>query len=353
MSVLEDLRDLRERALGDIAEAVDTDALEAVRVAYLGRKGSLTAILKGVASLSAEDKPVVGKESNLARREIESALDERGEALAGAAMEQRFSAEAIDVTLPERRRAPGRQHLIEQITQEITDIFIGLGYRVVEGPEVELDFYNFEALNHPPDHPARSLQDTLYVEDLSGEEAAVAGESDVLLRTHTSPVQIRAMEKDRPPLFVIAPGRVYRRDVADPSHTPQFTQVEGLAVDTGITFGDLKGTLEHFAHEMFGADRDVRLRPHFFPFTEPSAELDVSCIICDGAGCRFCGGVGWLEILGCGMVDPNVFGFVDVDPEEYTGFAFGMGVERIAALKYGLDDIRLLLEGDMRFLRQF
>jgi phenylalanyl-tRNA synthetase alpha chain len=353
MAVLEELRELREKALSEIDAATELSALDEVRVAYLGRKGSLTGVLRGLGDLPAEERPIVGKESNEIRQELEAALEERKRALTASALEERLEAEAIDVTLPERRRAPGRQHLIEQIVDEITGIFIGLGYRVLEGPEVEIDFYNFEALNHPPDHPARSLQDTLYVEDLSGDRAVVEGESDVLLRTHTSPVQIRAMEKQRPPLFVIAPGRVYRRDVADPSHTPQFTQVEGLAVDRRITFGDLKGTLEHFAHEMFGADRSVRLRPHFFPFTEPSAELDVSCIICDGAGCRFCGGTGWLEILGCGMVDPNVFGFVDVDPEEWTGFAFGMGAERIAALKYGLDDIRLLLEGDMRFLRQF
>ncbi|GAB4280574.1 MAG: phenylalanine--tRNA ligase subunit alpha [Coriobacteriia bacterium] len=353
MGVLEDLRDLREHALARIAEAASLEELEQVRVSVLGRKGSLTAVLRGLGALDPEERPKVGKESNAVRAELESVIESRRDELAAAETAARLSVEAVDVTLPERRRAPGRRHLIEQIVAEITDIFIGLGYQVAEGPQVETDFYNFEALNHPPDHPARSLQDTLYVEDLSGDVATVAGESDVLLRTHTSPVQIRAMEKQRPPLYIIAPGRVFRRDVADPSHTPQFTQVEGLVVDKDITFGDLKGTLEHFVHQMFGADRGVRLRPHFFPFTEPSAELDVSCIICDGAGCRFCGGTGWLEILGCGMVDPNVFGFVDVDPEEWTGFAFGMGVERIAALKYGLDDIRLLLEGDMRFLRQF
>ncbi len=353
MSVLEELRGLRERALDEISEAADLTALDTVRVAYLGRKGSLTTLLRRLSSLSAEERPVVGKESNLARQELEAAIEARNTALSAVAMEARLSAEAIDVTLPSRRRAPGRQHLINQITDEIVSIFVGLGYRVAEGPQVELDYYNFTALNTPPDHPARSLQDTFYLEDLSGDHTDVRGESDVMLRTHTSPVQVRVMEEQRPPIYILAPGKAYRRDVADPSHTPQFTQVEGLVVDKGITFGDLKGTLEHFCHEMFGADRDVRLRPHFFPFTEPSAEVDVSCIICDGEGCRFCGGVGWLEILGCGMVDPNVFGFVDIDSEEYTGFAFGMGVERIAALKYGLSDIRLLLEGDMRFLRQF
>jgi phenylalanyl-tRNA synthetase alpha chain len=228
-----------------------------------------------------------------------------------------------------------------------------LGYQVAEGPEVELDYYNFTALNTPPDHPARSLQDTFYVRDLSGEEADVLGESDVLLRTHTSPVQVRVMEKRKPPIYVIAPGRVYRRDIADPSHLPQFTQIEGLVVDEGITFGDLKGTLEHFARAMFGEDRRTRIRPHFFAFTEPSAEVDVSCIICGGEGCRFCKGTGWLEILGCGMVDPNVFDYVGIDPERYSGFAFGMGAERIAALRHGIPDLRSFLDGDMRFLRQF
>ena len=224
---------------------------------------------------------------------------------------------------------------------------------MAEGPEVELDYYNFTALNTPADHPARSLADTFYVRDLSGDVAAVTGESDVLLRTQTSPVQVRYMECNAPPIYIIAPGKVYRRDIADPSHLPQFTQIEGLVVDEGITFGDLKGTLEQFVEALFGEKRRTRLRPHFFPFTEPSAEVDVSCGICDGAGCRFCKGTGWLEILGCGMVDPNVLGFCDIDAERYTGFAFGMGVERIAALRYNIPDLRMLLEGDMRFLRQF
>jgi phenylalanyl-tRNA synthetase alpha chain len=224
---------------------------------------------------------------------------------------------------------------------------------VAEGPEVELDYYHFTALNHPPEHPARAATDTFYVRDLYGEQAAVATESDVLLRTHTSPVQVRVMEHQQPPIYILAPGKVYRRDVADPSHLPQFTQIEGLVVDEGITFGDLKGTLEHFVRDIFGPDRRVRLRPHFFPFTEPSAEVDVSCGICSGTGCRSCGGEGWLEVLGCGMVDPNVFRYVGIDPERYSGFAFGMGAERIAALKYGIPDLRLFIEGDMRFLRQF
>jgi phenylalanyl-tRNA synthetase alpha chain len=351
--IVEELDALRVEGLERIGGASDLEELESVRVALLGKKGSLTALLRSVGSLSPEERPAAGKASNEVRRAIEEGLETRRRELETASLAARLTAEAVDVTLPGRRRAPGHRHLISQIVDEIVDIFVGLGYRVAEGPEVELDYYNFTALNHPPDHPARSAQDTFYVQDLSGDVATVTSESDVMLRTHTSPVQIRVLEEHPPPVYVLAPGRVYRRDVADPSHLPQFTQVEGLVVDRGITFGDLKGTLEHFCHEMFGADRDVRLRPHFFPFTEPSAEVDVSCIICDGAGCRFCGGEGWLEILGCGMVDPNVFEYVGVDSEEYNGFAFGMGAERIAALKYGLSDIRLLLEGDMRFLRQF
>ena len=343
MSLIEDLKRLETQGLDAVAKAEDVAALESVRVALLGKKGSLTAILRGLGSLSSEERPAAGKVSNDVRVALEHALAARLTLLSGAEMERRIAAE----------RAPGHEHLIEHVVREIVDIFVGIGYRVAEGPEVELDYYNFTALNTPPDHPARNASDTFYVEDLSGEQATVAGESDVLLRTQTSPVQVRVMESQRPPIYVLAPGRVYRRDVADPSHLPQFTQVEGIVVDRGITFGDLKGTLEHFCREMFGAERAVRLRPHFFPFTEPSAEVDVSCHVCAGAGCRMCKHSGWLEVLGCGMVDPNVFGYVGVDPDEYSGFAFGMGAERIAALKYGVPDLRYLIESDMRFLRQF
>ena len=353
MGVAEELYAQREAALADIGRAEDLTALDGVRVAYLGKKGSLTAVLRGLGSLSAEERPAVGKAANEVRESIESSLEQRRSILAGAVLEAKLVAEAVDVTLPGRAHPVGTRHLINRITAEITEIFLGLGYKVAEGPDVELDYYNFTALNTPPDHPARSLADTFYVRDLSGDEAAVTGESDVLLRTQTSPVQIRTMEREKPPIYVLSPGRVYRRDVADPSHLPQFTQVEGLVVDEGITFADLKGTLDHFVHRMFGPDRKTRFRPHFFPFTEPSAEVDVSCGICDGAGCRFCKNSGWLEILGCGMVDPNVFGHVGIDPERYTGFAFGMGVERVAALKYNVPDLRMLVEGDMRFLRQF
>jgi phenylalanyl-tRNA synthetase alpha chain len=353
MSVLEQLNALRAAGLEAIAAAGDLRGLDDVRVAYLGKKGSLTAVLRGLVALDAGERPAVGKLGNDVRDALESALGERQSALAAGALEQRLTAEALDVTLPGRRHVPGRQHLINRVVREITDIFVGLGYQVAEGPDVELDYYNFTALNTPADHPARTASDTFYVEDLSGAKAAVAGESDVLLRTQTSPVQVRVMEKQKPPIYVLAPGTVYRRDVADPSHLPQFTQVEGLVVDEGITFGDLKGTLEHFCHAMFGPERSVRLRPHFFPFTEPSAEVDVSCHVCAGSGCRFCKGSGWLEILGCGMVDPNVFGYVGIDADRYTGFAFGMGAERIAALKYGVPDLRYYVESDVRFLRQF
>jgi len=353
MSITDQLVSLRDEGLAAIAGASDLATLDVVRVTYLGKKGSLTGILRGLGGLSPEERPAAGKVSNDVRVALEAALEERRALLAASALEVRIGAEAIDVTLPGRARPVGSRHLIEQIRTEVVDIFLGLGYRIAEGPEVELDYYNFTALNTPPDHPARSLQDTFYVRDLSGETATVDSESDVLLRTHTSPVQVRVMEHQKPPIYVLAPGKVYRRDIADPSHLPQFTQIEGLVVDEGITFGDLKGTLDHVCKAIFGPDRRTRFRPHFFPFTEPSAEVDVSCGICAGEGCRFCKGTGWLEILGCGMVDPNVFGYAGIDPEKYSGFAFGMGVERIAALKYNIPDLRMLLEGDMRFLRQF
>lgn len=353
MAITDDLRTIEADALAAIDAADTLATLDGVRVNYLGKKGSLTGVLRGLGALAPGERPEVGRVSNEVRQALESAIEMRRMALEETALAARIAAEAVDVTLPGRRRPVGHQHLISRIVDEIAEIFSGLGYQIAEGPEVELDYYNFTALNHPPDHPARALQDTFYVKDLSGDRALVEGESDVLLRTHMSPTQVHVMERQTPPIYVIVPGKVYRRDVADPSHLPQFTQVEGLVVDEGITFGDLKGTLEHFIHQMFGPDRRVRLRPHFFPFTEPSAEVDVSCGICGGSGCRTCGGEGWLEILGCGMVDPNVFGYVGIDPERYTGFAFGMGAERIAMLKYGIPDLRLFVEGDTRFLNQF
>jgi phenylalanyl-tRNA synthetase alpha chain len=353
MSLLDTVEDMRAAVRARIDAAKNTAEIEQVRVDVLGKKGSLTALLRGMGQVAPEERGVVGKAVNQVRDEVESALSERGGVLATAELEARISAEALDITLPGRARPIGAQHLISRLTDEIIEVFRGIGYQVVSGSEVETAYYNFDALNAPPDHPSRSLQDTFYVVDRSGEVTAIAGESDVLLRPQTSAAQIHAMEERELPLYILAPGRVYRRDVADPTHLPQFTQIEGLVVDKGITFGDLKGTLEYFCQQVFGADRRTRFRPHFFPFTEPSAEVDVSCGICGGAGCRSCGGVGWLEILGCGMVDPNVFGHVDIDPEEYRGFAFGLGIERIACLKYNVPDLRMLLEGDMRFLRQF
>lgn len=344
---------LQSEALAAIESAEDTVALDRIRVSVLGKKGTLTEVLRGMRDVPKELRPRIGSASNATRETIEKALSERGDTLSMMELERRMDAGAVDISLPGRPSLIGSEHIVRAITREISEIFAGIGYQVVEGPEVETDYYNFTALNAPADHPSRSMQDTFYVFDRSGDVADVRGESDVLLRTQTSGVQIHTMESQEPPIYIIAPGKVYRRDVADPSHLPQFTQVEGLVVDKGITFGDLKGTLDYFCRKMFGEERRTRFRPHFFPFTEPSAEVDVSCGICHGEGCRFCKGTGWIEILGCGMVDPNVFGFVDIDPEVFTGFAFGVGVERVAALKYDVPDLRMLLEGDMRFLRQF
>lgn len=353
MSIQDDVLALRVRVLENIKAANDSKALEQVRVQVLGKSGELTGYLRSMGKIAQEERPILGKTVNQVRSEVEQALAARREALAEAELAVRMEAGAVDVTLPGRSQQVGSRHLISAITDEIAEIFHGIGYTVMPGNEVETDYYNFEALNTPPDHPARGMQDTFYVVDKSGAESAVRGESAVLLRTQTSGVQAHVMETQKPPIYMIAPGKVYRRDVADPSHLPQFNQVEGLVVDKGISFGDLKGTLDYFVKEMFGEDRQTRLRPHYFPFTEPSAEADVSCGICGGKGCRFCKHTGWVEVLGCGMVDPNVFAYAGIDPEVYSGFAFGMGVERIACLKYNVPDLRMLLAGDMRFLRQF
>ncbi|MCL2025132.1 MAG: phenylalanine--tRNA ligase subunit alpha [Coriobacteriia bacterium] len=352
-NLIDDLEKLRDEARTALADVIDLEQLDVLRVRYLGKKGDLTAILRGLGELDASERPLVGARSNEVRAALEAWIAERREALAAHALEERIGAEKLDITLPGRAHPIGSQHLISRIRDEIIDVFIGLGYQIVEGPDVELDFYNFDALNHSAQHPARSASDTFYVRDYSGDEHVGPEPSAVLMRTHTSPVQVRTMQEQKPPIYILAPGKVYRRDVADPTHLPQFTQIEGLVVDEDITFADLKGTLDHFVHAIFGPERRTRFRPHFFPFTEPSAEVDVSCGICDASGCRFCGGTGWVEILGCGMVDPNLYRYVDVDAERYTGFAFGMGVERIALLRYDIPDIRMLLEGDMRFLRQF
>ncbi len=360
MAITEELAALRESTLADIAAAESSAALEAVRVAVLGKSGTLTGYLRSMGQVPKEERAMVGKTVNETRVVVEEALAAAKAKLESAELEAAIGAAAVDVTLPGRVQQMGTRHLINAITDEISEVFLGLGYTVVHGPEVETDYYNFTALNAPADHPSRSMQDTFYVRDRSGDEAAVRGESDVLLRTQTSGVQVHVMEDQELPIYIIAPGKVYRRDVADPSHLPQFHQIEGLVIDKNITFGDLKGTLEYFCKQVFGPERKTRFRAHYFPFTEPSAEADVSCGVCDGTGrthdgerCRMCKGTGWLEILGCGMVDPNVLEMSGIDPEVYSGFAFGVGVERVACLKYNVPDLRMLLEGDMRFLRQF
>lgn len=337
------LEALREEALAGIAAAQDVRALQELRVRYLGKKGALTEILRGMGSLPPEERPRVGELANEVRRTLEAALAERQMVLERAALEARLAAERLDVTLPGRPVPAGARHPLVQVIEEIEDIFIGLGFEVAEGPEVESDYYNFEALNLPKDHPARDMQDSFYI---TGE---------ILLRTHTSPVQIRTMEakKGAVPVKIICPGKVYRRDDDDATHSHQFMQVEGLVVDRGIRMSDLKGVLLAFAREMFGADVEIRLRPSFFPFTEPSAEVDITCVMCGGRGCRVCKDSGWLEILGAGMVHPDVLRAGGYDPEQVSGFAFGMGVERIAMLKYGIDDIRHFYTNDVRFLEQF
>jgi phenylalanyl-tRNA synthetase alpha chain len=324
-----------------IEGAASSAELEAIRVRYLGRSGGLTQILKSLGALSPEERPQVGAAANEAKRELEALLDARLEATRAAERRRQRERERPDLTLPGRRPARGVVHPLTRVQDEIVRIFAGLGFSVAEGPEIETDAYNFEALNIPRDHPARDMQDTFYLSP------------ETLLRTHTSPVQIRAMRAQTPPVRIICPGTVYRRDVADITHSPMFHQVEGLAVDRGITMADLKGTLTLFAQEMYGPRSKIRFRPSFFPFTEPSAEVDVLCFLCGGTGCRACKQSGWLEILGSGMVHPQVLKNVGYDPEQVTGWAFGMGIERIAMLKYGVDDIRLFFENDLRFLRQF
>ncbi len=349
---------LRAEAEAAIAAAESTDALEAARVRFLGRKAELPNLLRGVRDLPPSERGTVGKAANAARQALEALIEARAAALDAAELDARLAEDRVDVTLPgDPPRPVGRLHLITQTRRELEDVFVGLGYEVAEGPEIELVHYNFDALNHDPQHPARLWTDTFYVAGADD----VLDPGSLLLRTHTSPMQIRAMEAQGPPIFLVVPGRVYRRD-SDATHTPQFHQLEGLAVAEGITLADLKGTLLAFARAMFGPDREVRLRPHFFPFTEPSVEVDVSCFQCeggtlrDGSRCPLCKGSGWIEILGAGMVDPNVFGFVagqGYDPERVQGFAFGMGIERIAMLKHGVPDMRLSYDNDVRFLEQF
>ena len=355
MSMQEDLNSIEAQVRDRLASVENMEALEQLRVGILGKKGSLTTIMRSMGKIAPEERPEMGKLANTVRANVDSMIKERKIALAKEALHARMQMEAQDITLPGRYLAPGTQHLINQIREEIEDIFCGLGYIVADGPYVETTYYNFTALNAPENHPSRSAKDSFYIIDNApeGKPALQLGDSDVLLRTQTSGMQVHYMEEHKPPIYMICPGTVFRPDTPDANHLPQFTQVEGLVVDEGITFGDLKGTLDYFCREIFGKDRATRYRPHFFPFTEPSCEVDVSCGVCHGKGCRFCKNVGWLEILGCGMVDPNVFGYVGIDAEKYTGFAFGIGVERVAALRYDLPDLRMLMEGDMRFLRQF
>lgn len=350
MTLAETITQLRAAGEAAIASAPTVAELERIRVELLGRRAELPNLLRGVAKLPPQERSAVGRAANEARRALEAQLEQRTAVLAGAELDARLERDRVDITLPgDPAPALGRLHLITQTRREIEDVFIGLGYRIAEGPEVETVYYNFDALNHEPTHPARAWTDTFYIAD------------QVLLRTHTSPMQVRSMERQRPPIYIIVPGRVYRRD-NDLTHTPQFHQIEGLAIDEQITLSDLKGTLLHFARAIFGEQREIRLRPHFFPFTEPSVEVDVSCFNCtagtdaNGERCSICKGTGWLEILGSGMVDPNVLAHVasnGYDPERVQGFAFGMGIERIAMLKHGISDLRLLYDNDLRFLEQF
>jgi len=398
--VVERIEELRRGAEAEISSASDLDALETLRVRHLGRKAELTMILRGIRDLPAEERGRAGAAGNEARQALEALLDARRAALEAADLDEHLASDAIDVTLPgSPSLRPGARNLLARTLREIEDVFIGLGYRVMEGPEVELDFYNFTALNHPPGHPARMAQDTFYVDPATlrsdlridadpatpGREAENAGggdsaprlgtqgaaaagllppgPEDVVLRTHTSPMQVRAMEAQQPPIFIVVPGRCYRSDPFDATHSPMFHQIEGLAVGEGITLADLKGTLDEFARAIFGPERQTRFRPGFFPFTEPSVEVDVSCFACGGSGRLpggprdpLCKGTGWIEILGSGMVDPNVFGFVrerGYDADRVRGFAFGMGIERIAMLKHGVPDLRKFFENDVRVLGQF
>ncbi len=336
----EQLEKLKQEALSELAEVDSEESLHEVRVKYLGKKGLLTQVMKGLGALAPDERPLVGQQANIVKDQIEARLGTVLQDLRQARKEERLKTERIDVSLPGRRRPLGTRHPITLVIDEIVEIFAGLGFQVEEGPEIEMDYYNFEALNIPKDHPARDMQDTFFISD------------SVVLRTHTSPVQIRTMLRQPPPVRIIAPGTVYRCD-SDATHSPMFHQIEGLLVDTGITFGDLKGILTNFINQYFGSGTGVRLRPSFFPFTEPSAEVDIACVMCKGKGCRICKNTGWLEVLGAGMVDPEVFRHVSYDAEKVSGFAFGMGIERIAMLRYGISDMRLLFDNDIRFLSQF
>ncbi len=337
----EKLQAIQEEALKKISDSKDLDKLYEIKVDILGKKGRLTEVLKGMKDVAPEDRPKIGQMVNDTRKEIEDKMEEMRVKLQDKVLEEKMKNEVIDVTLPANKNKIGHKHPNTLALEELERIFTGMGYEVVEGPEIEFDYYNFEALNIPENHPAKDEQDTFYID------------RNIVLRTQTSSVQARIMENTQPPIRIISPGRVFRSDAVDATHSPSFHQVEGLAIDKNINFADLKGTLAEFAKELFGEDTQIKFRPHHFPFTEPSAEMDVSCFKCGGKGCRFCKGEGWIEILGCGMVHPNVLKMSGIDPEKYQGFAFGVGLERIALLKYEIDDMRLLYENDDRFLKQF
>lgn len=335
------LEEIRKQASLSLASAKAPQDIETLRIKYLGKKGELTSILKQMGRLSAEERPVIGQFANEIRAFIDQEISARLTQINEAVLEQELRSEKIDVTLPGKCKPLGKKHPLTIVEDQIKEIFVGMGFDIVDGPEVELDYYNFEALNMPKDHPARDTQDTFYITE------------NIVLRTHTSPVQIRVMEKQQPPIRIISPGRVYRSDAVDATHSPLFHQIEGLVVDKGITFADLKGTLETFVKRLYGEESVVRFRPHHFPFTEPSAEVDVQCFSCQGKGCRLCKNEGWIEVLGCGMVHPNVLKNCGIDPEVYSGFALGMGLERVVMRRYGITDLRMFFENNVRFLDQF
>lgn len=337
----EKIEQIKSDVEGILENAKDIATLEQIRIKYLGKKGELTAVLKGMGKLSKEERPVIGALANEVRSKLETELEEKRAQISKAMEEAKLKNEVVDVTMPGKKAELGKLHPLTKVMNEIKDIFIGMGFSIADGPEVEYDYYNFEALNIPKNHPARDTQDTFYIED------------NIVLRTQTSPMQVRVMENTRPPIRIIAPGRVYRSDSVDATHSPVFHQIEGLVVDKNVTMADLKGTLGLFTKSLYGEQTKVRFRPHHFPFTEPSAEMDVSCFVCGGKGCSVCKGEGWIEILGCGMVHPKVLSNCNIDPEIYSGFAFGIGLERIAMRKYDIDDLRLFFENDQRFLNQF
>ena len=336
----EKLNSIKENAFNELTNANNSAKLEEIRVKYLGKKGELTTILRSMGGLSKEERPIVGKLVNEVKSEVEARIEEIALSIKEKEKNEKLASEVIDISMPGKKNIVGKRHPLDLTLESMKDIFISMGFTIEEGPEVELDYYNFEALNIPKNHPARSEQDTFYIND------------NLVLRTQTSPVQIRVMENQAPPIKMIGPGKVYRSDAVDATHSPIFYQMEGLVIDKGVTFADLKGTLELFAKKMFGDKVKTKFRPHHFPFTEPSAEMDATCFVCEGKGCKVCKGSGWIELLGCGMVHPQVLRNCGIDPEVYSGFAFGFGVDRMVMLKYGIDDIRLLYESDMRFLNQ-